>query len=80
MAGRWLQLAGVVKLSEHKGSVGGCREHWTSELISCSFFFGVCVEGGVLVRQGAKLSNHKGGDRYVVGVKPNGSPSGALGG
>jgi hypothetical protein len=40
----------------------------------------VCVEGGVLVRQGAKLSNHKGGDRYVVGVKPNGSPSGALGG
>jgi hypothetical protein len=33
-----------------------------------------------LVRQGAKLSNHKGGDRYVVVVKPKGSPSGALGG
>jgi hypothetical protein len=79
MAGRWLQLAGVVKLSEHKGSVGGCRVHWASEFIPCSFSFDVCVEGGVLVRQGAKLNNHSGG-RTVVVVKPNGSPSGELGG
>jgi hypothetical protein len=39
----------------------------------------VCVEGGVLVRQGAKLSNHKGGGRHVVAVKPNGFPLGELG-
>jgi hypothetical protein len=45
----------------------------------CGFFFSVCVEGGVLVRQGAKLSNHKGGGRHVVAVKPNGFPSGKSG-
>jgi hypothetical protein len=80
MAGRWFQLAGVVKLLEYKGSVGGCRVHWTSEFISCSFSFRVSVEGGVLVRQDAKLNNHKGGGRTVVVVKLKGSPSGKLGG
>jgi len=54
-AGRWLQLAGVIKLSEPQGRVGCCRNHWTSEFVSCDVFFGVCVQGGALVRQGCQV-------------------------
>jgi hypothetical protein len=59
-AGRWLQLAGVVKLSEHNGSVGCCRNCWTSEFIPCDFFSGVCVWGGVPVRQSCQAEQSQG--------------------